>query len=279
MPDKKNIRKIAIIAILAIIPASVGISVWNKVSRCMGPIKVSGNIEGSDVRISFRTGGQITELLADEGAVLKIGQTVARLNTDELSKIRNEAEAALKEAEAKHKLASIDYVRAENLFRAGSISAQKRDNAKTNFDALRSQVDKLKAQLELSITRLQFADLQSPLNGYITVKSAEQGEVVQSGAPVFTAIDLNDVWLTAYINETDLGRVKLNQKAYLVTDTFPGKKYEGYVSFINQEAEFTPKFIQTTEERVKLVYRIKIKADNSSLDLKPGMPADGYIGQ
>jgi HlyD family secretion protein len=277
--DKKNIKKMAAIAVIALVIASVGLTAWNKMSRFMRPIKVSGNIEGNDVRISFRVGGQITELLADEGAVLKIGQTVARLNTDELSKIKNEAEAALKEAEANYKLASIDYVRAENLFQAGSISAQKRDNAKTNFDSLKAKVDKLKAQLELAVTRLNFAELESPLNGYITVKSAEQGEVVQTGAPVFTAIDLNDVWLTAYINETDLGRVKLNQEAYLITDTYPGKKYKGYVSFINQEAEFTPKFIQTTEERVKLVYRIKIKVDNSSLDLKPGMPADGYIGK
>jgi HlyD family secretion protein len=275
--DKKKIRFAVLAVIACIVLISAGIFILQKVLSHGQPIKVSGNIEGNDVRISFRVGGQIAELLADEGTVLKTGQTVARLNTDELSKVRNEADAALKEAESKYKLASIDYVRAENLFQAGSISAQKRDNAKTNFDALKAQVDKLKAQLELAITRLEFAELASPLNGYVTVKSAEAGEVVQTGAPVFTAIDLNDVWLTAYINETDLGRVKLNQEAYLKTDTYPGKKYKGYVSFINQEAEFTPKFIQTTEERVKLVYRIKIKADNSSLDLKPGMPADGYI--
>jgi HlyD family secretion protein len=100
---------------------------------------------------------------------------------------------------------------------------------------------------------------------------------VQIGTPVFTVVDLNNLWVTAYINERDLGRVKLNQKAQVKTDTFPGKAYEGKVSFVSSQAEFTPKFIQTTEERVKLVYRIKVRVDNSSLELKPGMPADAYI--
>jgi HlyD family secretion protein len=103
------------------------------------------------------------------------------------------------------------------------------------------------------------------------------GEVVQPGTPVFTAINLDDIWVTAYINEGDLGKVKLNQKAYVQTDTYKGKKYDGWVSFICDQAEFTPKYIQTSEERVKYVYRIKVRVDNSSLELKPGMPADAYI--
>ena len=80
-----------------------------------------------------------------------------------------------------------------------------------------------------------------------------------------------------YINEKDLGRVKLNQKAHVMTDSYHNKKYSGWISFISQQAEFTPKYIQTTEERVKYVYRIKVRVDNSTLDLKPGMPADAYI--
>jgi HlyD family secretion protein len=275
--DKKKIRILAVIVIAVIALVSTSVFILQKALRHGRPIKVSGNIEGDDVKISFRVAGQITELLADEGTVLKIGQPVARLNTDELTKIRDEQKAALEEAQYELRLASIDYVRAENLFQAGSISAQKRDNAKTKLDTLTAQVEKLKASLALAITRLGFADLESPLNGYVLVKSALAGEVVQIGAPVFTAIDLNDIWLEAYINETDLGRVKLNQTAYIMTDTYPGKRYNGFVSFISSQAEFTPKFIQTTEERVKYVYRIKIKIDNRSLELKPGMPADGYI--
>ncbi|MFA5146997.1 MAG: efflux RND transporter periplasmic adaptor subunit [Candidatus Omnitrophota bacterium] len=240
-------------------------------------IKVSGSIEGDDVRISFRVNGQIEELIADEGTVLRTGDIVARLNKDELGKVKAEAEAALKLAEYQYALDKLDYIRAENLFKEGAISAQERDAAKTRSDTDNANVEQLKASLELADTKLGWADLASPLNGYVIVKSALQGEVVQPGAPVFTAIDLNNVWVTAYVEERDLGRVKYNQKAYIMTDTYPGKRYDGRVSFISQQTEFTPKYIQTNEERVKYVYRIKVKADNSSLDLKPGMPADAYI--
>lgn len=240
-------------------------------------IKVSGNIEGDDVRISFRVDGQIIELLTDEGKVVKQGEIVARLNTDELTQERDNAAASLKAAEFDYELAKIDYQRSENLFKEGAVSAQKRDQDKTTFDASQAKVEQLKASLVLAETRLGFAELASPLNGYILTKSSLAGEVVKSGTPVFTAVDLNNIWVTAYINEKDLGRVKLNQEAQVGTDTFPGKRYKGRVSFVSSQAEFTPKFIQTQEERVKLVYRIKVQVDNSSLELKPGMPADAYI--
>lgn len=240
-------------------------------------IKVSGNMECDDVRLSFRVEGKIAKLLFDEGEVVKANESVALLETDELTKIRDEASGALQRTIFEHRLARIDYERAENLYKAGSISTQKRDAAQTKSDALRAQIKELQSSLRLAQTRLGFANLQSPINCYILTKSALAGEVVQVGATVFTVADLQDIWVTAYLNEKDLARVKLGQKAFVKTDTYPDKKYEGYVSFIAPEAEFTPKQIQTTEERVKLVYRIKIKTDNSSLELKPGMPADGYI--
>jgi HlyD family secretion protein len=240
-------------------------------------LKVSGNIEATDVRLSFRVSGKIKELLTDEGKIIKTGEVLARLDTDELEQIKNQAEAALKAADYQYELDKVDYERAENLFKEGSISAQKRDSAKTKVDAEKSNLEALKASLDLANTRLGFADLASPIDGFILVKSAEAGEVVQMGSTVFTVANLEDIWLTAYINETDLGRVKLNQTTEIRTDTYPGKVYPGRISFISQEAEFTPKQIQTREERVKLVYRIKIQVDNTNLELKPGMPADGYI--
>jgi HlyD family secretion protein len=273
-------KKIKIIIIVLAVAAVGVISFLYGVSRNARngkTLKVSGTIEGDDVRISFRVQGQIIELLTDEGEVIRAGDTVARLNTDELTKVKANAEAALKAAEYQFKLDKLDYERAENLWKAGSVSTQKRDEAKTTFDSSRAKVEELKANLELATTRLGFAELASPLNGYVLVKSALSGEVVQIGAPVFTAIDLNNVWVTAYINETDLGRVKLDQEAYVMTDTYPGKKYKARVSFVSSQAEFTPKFIQTQTERVKLVYRVKVRVDNSSLEMKPGMPADAYI--
>ncbi|MEI6634813.1 MAG: efflux RND transporter periplasmic adaptor subunit, partial [Chlamydiota bacterium] len=188
-------------------------------------LKASGTIEGDNVRISFRVGGKITELLTDEGRVIKAGDIVARLDTDELSKIRDEAAASLRAEEYRKELAAIDYARIENLFRAGAVSAQKRDEARTKADSTKANVEQLKAQLALAETRLGYADLASPLNGFVLVKSALAGEVVQAGAPVFTSIDLNNIWVTAYVNETDLGRVKLNAKASVETDSYRRKRY------------------------------------------------------
>jgi len=274
---KKRIKLIILIGIIAAVALASALYFQQELRHNGKVIKVSGNIEGNDVRISFRVGGQITDLLTDEGMVLKKGDIVARLNKDELSKVKAQAEAELKLAEFQLKLDSDNYLRADNLFKAGAISQQQRDTVKTAMDTDMANVEKLSASLELANTKLDWTDLASPLNGYVLVKSALPGEVVQVGTPVFTAVDLNDVWVTAYIAETDLGKAKLGQKAYVATDTYRGKKYNGRISFISSEAEFTPKFIQTGEERVKYVYRIKIKADNSSLDLKPGMPADAYI--
>ncbi|MFA6357876.1 MAG: efflux RND transporter periplasmic adaptor subunit [Candidatus Omnitrophota bacterium] len=240
-------------------------------------IKVSGNIEGDVVRISFRVDGQIVELLTDEGKVVKKDELVARLNTDELAKERDNAAASLKAAQFDYQLAKVDFERSANLLKEGAVSMQKRDQDKTKYDASLAKVEQLKASLDLSQTRLGFAELTSPLDGYILVKSSLSGEVVKAGAPVFSAVDLQNIWVTAYINEKDLGKVKLGQQADVVTDTFVDRKYKGEISFISSQAEFTPKSIQTQEERVKLVYRIKVRVDNSSLELKPGMPADALI--
>jgi len=274
---KKKLKPILIAAILVAVVSLAAAFIFKLERKSERHIKVSGTIEGDDVRISFRVGGQITELLTDEGMVIKKDQIVARLNQDELSKVKAEAEAALKFAEYQYKLDYDDYLRAENLFKAGAVSAQERDTAKTKADTDAANIKQLQASLELANTKLGWTYLAAPLDGYVLVKSALPGEVVQIGAPVFTAINLDDLWVTAYINENDLGRIKLGQKASVETDSYKGKKYNGTVSFISSQTEFTPKYIQTTEERVKYVYRIKVRVDNSSLDLKPGMPADAYI--
>jgi len=274
---KKPIKIVIPVLFIAIIAA---VSLWyvrNRNNSDYNKIKVSGNIEATDIRLAFRVQGKIMELLVDEGGVIKAGDAVARLATDELVKIKNEAESSLKSAEFVYERARDDYARAENLFQAGAISAQKRDTAKTAVDSAKANVEALRASLDLAVTRLGFAELTSPIDGFILTKSAEAGEVVPAGATIFTLADLKNIRLTAYINEKDLGRVKLNQGADIKTDTYPGRIYKGRISFISQEAEFTPKQIQTQEERVKLVYRIKIAVDNDNLELKPGMPADALI--
>jgi HlyD family secretion protein len=148
---------------------------------------------------------------------------------------------------------------------------------KETIDQARAKVKQAEAALRLAETQLSYATLAMPMSGVVLSKNIEPGEYVAPGTPVVTVGDLVNVWLRAYIPETDLGLVKVGQKAKVTTDTYPGKVYVGRVSFIAQEAEFTPKNVQTEKERVKLVYRIKIDITNPNMELKPGMPADALI--
>lgn len=141
----------------------------------------------------------------------------------------------------------------------------------------RAQLERARQQLAISQTRLGYVTVNSPVSGTVLSKNTEPGEFVSAGTPIVTVADLENVWLRGYVDETDLGRVKLGQRACLVTDTFPGKAYAGRISFISSQAEFTPKTVQTPKERVKLVYRVKIDVANPNQELKPGMPADAQI--
>ena len=141
----------------------------------------------------------------------------------------------------------------------------------------RARLDQARQSLALAETRLGYATLLSPMSGVVLSKSIEPGEYVSAGTPIVTVADLENIWLRAYVNEIDLGRVKLGQRVRVTTDTYPGKAYAGRVSFISSQAEFTPKSVQTEKVRVKLVYRIKIDIQNPQMELKPGMPADAEI--
>jgi len=213
------------------------------------------------------------------------------------------AQQALLDAEADLKQRRLDHERAQTLYRKDVISEQERDWAATNLahaeanvararerlDQLRegarveeiaiarTQVQQAREALQLSRLRLDYTVLRAPQAGVVMVRQAELGEVVAAGTPVVTLADLDNVWLRAYVSETDLGRIRWGQPARVRTDTLPGKEYHGRISFIASKAEFTPKSVQTQRERVTLVYRIKIDLANPNHELKPGMPADAVI--
>lgn len=140
-----------------------------------------------------------------------------------------------------------------------------------------ARLDLSKQALALAQTQLDRAQIIAPFDGMVLNKSAEVGEFVRAGAPVLSIGNLENVYMRAYINEPDLGKVRLGQSVVITNDSFKEKKYNGSISFISSEAEFTPKSIQTSEERTRLVYRIKIVIPNPNMELKPGMPVDGII--
>ncbi len=163
-----------------------------------------------------------------------------------------------------------------------STAAHQRDQALES--AAERQVDLAKASirsatetLKLSQIVLGYTVLHAPFSGVIQVRQAELGEIMVPGTPVVTLADLDHVWLRAYINETDIGKIRYDQPATVTTDTYPGKTYKGRVSFISANAEFTPKSVETHAERVTLVYRIRIDIYNPTHELVPGMPADATL--
>ena len=145
------------------------------------------------------------------------------------------------------------------------------------MDARRAEVERARAQIAVIDSQLADTEAVSPIDGVVLVKSEEVGETLAAGTTVLTVGDLERPWVRGYISETDLGKVKLGARVKVTTDSFPGKIYAGRVSFIASEAEFTPKQIQTEEERVKLVYRIKVEVLNSARELKLNMPVVGEI--
>lgn len=167
------------------------------------------------------------------------------------------------------------------LFRQ-SQAAHQRDQALENasqrqVELAQANIHTAEENLKLSQIVLGFTVLRAPFSGVIQVRQAELGEVMVPGTPVATLADLDHVWLRAYINETDIGKIRYDQPATVTTDTYPGKTYKGRVSFISANAEFTPKSVETHAERVTLVYRIRIDIYNPTHELVPGMPADATL--
>jgi HlyD family secretion protein len=387
-------RKIFIILIIAILFAGGSVYVYRRwgMEEKSPHLLVSGNIEATMVKMSFKISGKISKILFDEGGMVKEGDLLFTLEEGELIDQKNKAEASVEairfkslsllttiekeektstddinQAEANLQAAQfrlsqllsgsrpqeIEQARAEveqakselekeeksverarNLYERKVISAKEWDVSKATYEVAlarhkkaneyyalikegprqeeidqakaevekakaslswarskslqtkvyrqdlevtKAQIKEAKAALEVAKRQLEYSKVFAPISGVVLVRSAEEGEYVAPGATVLTIADLDHVWLKAYIDETDLGRVKLGQGVQVRTDTFPEKVYEGKISFISSEAEFTPKQVQTQKERVKLVYRIKIDIENLKRELKPGMPADGMI--
>lgn len=192
----------------------------------------------------------------------------------------------------------LDYQRFQELWEREATPKQTRDLAETAFkqsQAIESRDAALEVAAERSVTAneaavrnageslklaeiiLGYTVLYAPFSGVILTRQAEIGEVMLPSAPVVTLADLDHVWLRAYINETDIGKVRFGQSAVITTDTYPDKRYQGRISAIASRAEFTPKSVETHTERVTLVYRIKIDVYNPTHELVPGMPADARL--
>lgn len=215
----------------------------------------------------------------------------------------SQAEESVKQAQVNFDLARKDKDRMDKLFEAKSISPYQYENATAKYELTRAQLqsandnlDKLKnfsrpeeiqqaeanlnkqiAAAELFRKSIRDSYVQSPINGFIVDKYFEKGETVTQMSSLFKVADLSTVDLKIYVSEEELGRIKLGQSVDINIDAYPNNNYKGKVIYISPEAEFTPKNIQTKDERTKLVFAVKIRVANPKYELKPGMPADALV--
>jgi len=275
-------------------------------------ISATGTIEATEIILSAQVGGQIKRVIADEGDVAWIGDTLLIIdNTDwvyQLEQARGGYEMAeaqfrlaLKgareedviQSEANYENAKDDLKRMEELFHSRSVSEKQLDDARTRFtiseqmwekmkrgsrqeeiDAARARRDQTKAQMASLQKKVNDCMVIAPIAGTMTKRYVEQGELASTGMALYKISNLSSMDITIYVSELDLPKVKLNQKAIVNIDAFKKKDYEGKVTFISSTAEFTPKNIQTNDERTKLVFSVKVKVPNPDGTLKAGIPAD-----
>ena len=378
--------------LLLAVAAAGGVYYWRLPKGDPTRIRLSGNLEITEINAAFKTPGRVVELLVKEGDTVKKGQLLARMESSALefskqgyqagvaaaesalaqlrtdterardsldreaamrraeialaeAQVRDveagsrkqeiaQAQAGLDDARAQRDQAAADWERAQKLFKQEDISRVQFDQAQTRWrsttaavqnaeqrlalvkegprketlELAKAQLNRARAALQLTeanrkelirkgqevslrkadidraraqvgVTEVQIGDteIKAPMDGVVLAKPTELGEVVGAGTTIVTLGDTARPWLRGYITESQLGRVKLGQKVKLRTDSFQGVDYEGVVTFIASEAEFTPKQIQTPEERVKLVYRIKVEVANPKGELKNNMPMDAEI--
>ncbi len=302
---------------------------WNNKINERGVLRLSGHIEATETDLGFKVPGKIAAIHFEEGQEVKAGEVVAELESQDLrreleaAQARQEAaranltkleagyrpeevrqaKAAAAQAQADYNEKAKDFRRMQNLFERRTVPATTRDKAEAAYlmakealrqtqenyallksgyrrediDAARAEFRQAEASLELAQTRLGYATITSPVTGVVLARPMEPGQVAAVGATVLTLGDLDNAYFEGYIPETDLARVRYEQKAAVTTDTYPGKRYPAWVSYISAKAEFTPKSVETFKERVTLVYRTKIRVENPDHELKPGMPAEALI--
>lgn len=240
-----------------------------------------------------------------ESALLAAEAQYQLLRTGARKEDINQAEENLRQAEINFHSAEKDKERFENLFKSKSITKKQYDDVVTRYEITQAQfnaakenynkiknlarpeelkqaeanVNRFKANVELIRKSLNDCYVISPSNGFIVNRFVEAGENVGMMSSLFKVSDLSAVDLMIYVSTTELGKVKLGQSVDVSVDTYPDKTYEGEVVYVSPEAEFTPKNIQTKEERTKLVFAVKVRIDNPDYELKTGMPADAKIKQ
>jgi HlyD family secretion protein len=259
--DKKKIIPVIVIAVI-ITATILYFEVFRKLIGQGSEIEGSGTIEVTEIDISTKIAGRVVDLPRQEGEKIQKGELAARLDINELDAQRDSARANFNNMQKNLK-------RIRNLFASGSISKKDLDNAEAAYQIAQAGLDQISATIGNAV-------IYSPISGIVLDTNVDVGEMAFPGTPIVTIADLTKTWMYIYVNETKLSSLKIGEKAKVMIDSSK-RPFNGKVVAISNKAEFTPKTIQTKDERVKLVFAVKIAIDNPDMILKPGMPADAEI--
>ena len=275
-----------------------------------GIVKSNGRIEATQVDVSSKYPGRLAEVTVEEGSSVTQGQVIAKLTSPEYEAQLRAAKAdvqkandALAAAEAEItsrqsalEFAKSDFERGQELMKTGFITKQVFEQRKRNFDlavaavqSFTSQRDQALSQIansEAEVDRVQSIiddlTLVSPRLGRVQYQLARAGEVVAAGAPIVTILDLTDVYMTVFLPAADAGRLAVGDEARIILDPVPDYVVPATVSFVAADAQFTPKTVETKDERAKLMFRIKLKIDPQVLQqyytrVKTGVRGLGFV--
>ncbi len=264
-----------------------------------------GNFEATEITISAETNGKLMPFTINEGDVLEEEQFIGYIDTIQLALKREQLEVSktvisskskgvlsqISVLNSKFKTAKINKTRVENLIRDNAGTQKQLDDVSGEMDVIKSQIRSVEIQNAPVVNELKSIDIQikqiddqiqkskitNPINGTVLTKYTEPNEITAFGKPLYKIADLSTMQLRVYISETQLANIKIGQEVSVkIDDADTMKSYNGMVSWIASEAEFTPKIIQTKEERVALVYAVKIDVKNDG-SLKIGMPAELWL--
>ena len=240
-------------------------------------ISESGTIEAIDVNISSKVSGIVLKRYVDEGSQVKEGDSVAEVDPTIYDLQLKQAQATVQMAKDNLAVISENYWSTLKLFKQGVAQEKQKEDAEARYKVANSQLDAAQSMESLAEQMLSYCHITSPVKGIVTHKLVEAGELAGPGTAVVTVSELDKMKLVIYVTEPELGLVKVGQAADVRIDTYPDRSVPGTVIYVSPVAEFTPKNIQTKEERVKLVFAVKIQINNPEGILKAGMPADATI--
>lgn len=264
-------------------------NLWDYYDRSRG-VSGTGTVEAFEYALGSPLGGIIDEIKVDEGDEVKAGDVMGVIRHRDLAAEEDglvaalaAADANLREAGAKLRNAERTVERLRSLTRAGSVTQQTYDDANTSLEAARAANEaanhnraRLTKQIESLREKVAYATVTTPVNGTVVTRHFEAGEMAPPGSPLVTVARLDEVWVRVYVSEATLARIKTGQEASVTVDGVE-KPLAGKVAWISPRAEFTPKNVQTREERVKQVFAVKVTVPNPERLLKVGAPADAVI--